>query len=98
MTYQSEQKRLRKRYPKDLPRYCLGCGSLVFTLFHLTYDRLGKEVRGDLVPLCPVCAGCVRGYFDRHYTSMKKMREALVGALRWTPSEVKEKLGPFSRG
>lgn len=49
-------KSIRERYRKSaLPQYCMSCLSPRYQLHHLTYERLGNEHPGDLVPLCGEC-------------------------------------------
>jgi 5-methylcytosine-specific restriction endonuclease McrA len=43
----------RRRYYACNPNTCKVCGSREeITLHHLTYERLGKELDADLMPLC----------------------------------------------
>lgn len=46
---------VRRRYREsDLPQICM-CGASKVQLHHTTYDRVGRELLEDLIPLCAPC-------------------------------------------
>lgn len=46
---------VRDRYKtSDLPQVCM-CGSEQWQLHHTTYERVGRELLDDLIPLCVDC-------------------------------------------
>ena len=53
---------------------CAACGRREdIALHHRTYDRLGSELFGDLVPVCPTCH---QGIHDLHRTRNCSLEEA----------------------
>jgi len=60
---------VRERYKaSDLPQICM-CGAERWQLHHTTYERVGRELLEDLIPLCGDC----------HATAHMLEREGIIG-------------------
>ncbi len=56
----------RTRYLRTEERVCLVCGGSRVQLHHLTYERLGREEFGDVVPLCQPHHEAVHNWLRKH--------------------------------
>jgi hypothetical protein len=55
--------RAKKRHlaARVVPDVCFGCGGERAVFHHLTYDRVGRELPTDILPLCRLCHETVHG-------------------------------------
>lgn len=77
--HSSEWKEFRSRYFQVCHRKCRVCDAHnIIVLHHLTYDRVGQEEFGDVVPLCDRCHHLIhdrctgKGHNWRALTALKR--------------------------
>ncbi len=74
---------------------CVGCGNPHFHLHHITYDRCGRELLTDLLPLCRRCHGRLHDVSRTNNISLRDYETALSFMFGWSSSEVAGKLAEY---
>jgi hypothetical protein len=102
MTYKeylssSHWKSIKIKYLKSgRPRYCLVCGTIPYSLHHITYHRLGQEHIGDLLPLCRDCHQKLHEYIKHNDIKLGKVCRIFRGLFGWSESRILEELKIFN--
>lgn len=80
-----------------LPRQCAVCGSNAYQLHHITYERLGREKPGDLLPLCHDHHRAVHAAErDRAPgSSALTIRQVVAATTGWNSAQVTAALKPY---
>jgi hypothetical protein len=87
----------RKRYREShLPQSCLGCRSARYELHHHTYERLGKEILMDVMPLCRDCHEKVHRYAKENGFGVRDTPRMLREIFGWTKGELKRRLRDYN--
>lgn len=87
----------RKRYHENGGRKsCLVCGKRRYHLHHLTYTRLGRELPGDLVPLCPSCHERVHRFHRNNSTNLQHLGVVLQMEFGWTKKKASEAMRSYN--
>lgn len=89
----------KRRYAlAGLPLACIVCGEKFIQFHHITYQRLGRELPGDLLPLCRTHHEMVHAYErsnDIHLECIHKILRKITG---WSRSKTTKILKPFNAG
>lgn len=64
---------------------------------HLTYERLGAELPGDVLVVCQECHEALHGRFDAATTRVRKERAALVEKYRASVREARQQQAEADR-
>lgn len=83
-------------YQSDMPQHCIGCGKDRFELHHITYMRLGRELLGDLMPLCRECHQKVHDYANTHTTNLGSIFKIARKVFHWGKGETRKRLRRFN--
>lgn len=77
---------VRKRYQEsNLEQYCIACGTKGFQLHHIVYDRLWRELPGDLIPLCGNCHQRIHWYLTQNRCPREQIWTILHNAFELIP-------------
>jgi hypothetical protein len=88
--------KLKREYREgDLPQHCLACRDSNYELHHRSYERLGAEIRGDLIPLCRKCHEKVHRYADLHHLRIQATHKIMRKVFGWTKSQTWKRFAPF---
>lgn len=78
-----------------LPQSCIACSKTPYQLHHHTYERLGCEKIGDVVPLCDDCHKQVHAFAKEHKLGVHATDRILGQINGWSFSEIKSRFAPF---
>lgn len=80
-----------------LPTRCLGCGWFAYQLHHRSYERLGRELLMDFIPLCGKCHQSLHAFIKDHDNyPLAATARILQIRLNWSKKETQRILLPFS--
>lgn len=96
---------IRSEYAEsNLPKRCLACGAGPYQLHHRSYERLGREILLDLIPLCRSCHVRLHnlslGPLTTPHQAIRKMAGISKGQAKnkVAPLGMKSKVGWIPRG
>lgn len=88
----------RRHVLAGMPRTCTVCGDPWIQFHHITYQRLGKELPGDLLPLCKAHHEMVHEYARTHPTQLECIHKILRKITGWSRSKTSRILAPYNAG
>jgi hypothetical protein len=82
----SHWKSVRKAYRNsNLDQECIACCAKTVQLHHIVYDRIWRELPGDLIPLCGTCHQRLHDYLKRSGTKPDQLWTTLKFAFSLIP-------------
>lgn len=87
----------KEYYLSKLPQECLVCGNRKFELHHRSYNRIGKELLLDLLPLCRFCHHKIHEYIKQgNKTKLATTHVIIRKVFGWSKRKTRKKFRPFS--